>query len=297
MTELLSSCPVCGGNVLKDYLECTDYTVSKERFKLQACNSCGFVFTNPRPTAADIGVYYKSEDYISHTNSKKGLFNSVYQLARKRAINSKLSILDKYKQGTKTLLDYGCGTGEFLNQAQLNGWNTKGIEPDPEARAKAITNYQLEVKDPSLLNTFKDGEFAAITLWHVLEHVHDLNNAIQQFERILSNDGVLVIAVPNYKSNDAKIYGEHWAAYDVPRHLYHFSIGSVEQLMKKHGLLIQGIQSLFFDPFYIALLSEKYKNGTSNPLKAAWVGLQTTLKGRSDIEANSSLIYIIKKGN
>ncbi len=297
MTELITSCPVCGANRFTDYLECTDYTVSKERFKLQACASCGFVFTNPRPAAPDIGVYYKSEDYISHTNSKKGLFNSVYQLARKNAIHAKLNLLDKYSPGAKTLLDYGCGTGEFLHHAQLKGWNVKGIEPDPEARSMAITNYKLEVEDPSLLNTFKDGGFNSITLWHVLEHIHDLNNTIKQFERILSDDGILVIAVPNYESYDATIYGEHWAAYDVPRHLYHFSKSSIEQLMKKHGLLVQEIKSLFFDPFYIALLSEKYKNGASNPVKATWVGLQTTLKGRSDIEANSSLIYIIKKGN
>jgi 2-polyprenyl-3-methyl-5-hydroxy-6-metoxy-1,4-benzoquinol methylase len=297
MTELLTSCPVCGGSGFTNYLECTDYTVSKESFRLQACTSCGFVFTNPRPAAADIGVYYKSEDYISHTNSKKGLFNSVYQMARKNAIQTKLNLLDKYSPASKTLLDYGCGTGEFLNQAHLNGWNVKGIEPDPEARGMAISNYHLDVKDPSLLNTFKDGEFKAITLWHVLEHVHDLNETIVQFARILSNDGILVIAVPNHMSFDAKEYGEYWAGYDVPRHLYHFTKTSIEMLMKKHGLKVHEIKSLFFDPFYIALLSEKYKNGASNPLKAAWIGLQTTLKGRSDIEANSSLIYIIKKGN
>ncbi|MEP7265641.1 MAG: class I SAM-dependent methyltransferase [Bacteroidota bacterium] len=295
MTELLQNCPVCQATAFTAFLECTDYTVSKERFKLQTCSACGFVFTNPRPDAASIGAYYKSEDYISHTNSKKGLFNKVYQWARHRAIRSKLNLLEEFKPSPRTLLDYGCGTGEFLSNAKKEGWKASGIEPDPEARSLAITNHQLEVKDPSQLHTFSDGQFGAITLWHVLEHVHALNETIQQFNRILSKDGVLFIAVPNHKSYDGKLYGEFWAGYDVPRHLYHFSKSSIENLMEKNGFAVKEIKPLFFDPFYIALLSEKYKNGSQNPLKATWVGLQTTLKGRSDMEANSSLIYIIRK--
>ncbi|CAN5435848.1 class I SAM-dependent methyltransferase [soil metagenome] len=297
MTQYLNSCPVCGNQHFHDYLECEDFTVTKERFILNECDACGFVFTNPRPTIGGIGAYYQSEDYISHTNSNKGIKNKAYQWVRRRAIRSKLSMIEEQGTLPKTLLDYGCGTGEFLGYAQASGWLVKGLELDPEARARAIMNHKIDVKDPTQLYAFSDGQFGAITMWHVMEHIHDLVPTIREFHRILSSEGVMIIAVPNYKSTDAGHYGPFWAAYDVPRHLYHFSKSSVSLLMEKNGFKVKAVNSLFFDPFYISLLSEKYKNGWSNPIKAAWIGLKTTLKGRKNIEANSSLVYIVKKSS
>jgi len=258
------------------------------------CTACGLVFTNPRPEPSVIGKYYKSEEYISHTNSSAGLMNKAYQWARKRAISGKLKVLEALQPEPRTLLDYGCGTGEFLAAAKGAGWICAGLEPDEGARELARKNHALNVEEPQHLKSLPSGQFGAITLWHVLEHVHDLQETVKQLRRCLSSKGYLIIAVPNRKSYDAEKYGQHWAAYDVPRHLYHFSKEPMLKLMEKAGFTCRSIQPLFFDPFYIALLSGKYKNGSSNPVTAVLTGLQTTLKGRKDMEKNSSLLYIFK---
>ncbi len=292
MSELLAKCPVCDSADFKPYLEVEDFSVSHEKFQLVECANCSFVFTNPRPAPSEIGRYYKSEEYISHTNSSAGLMNKAYQWARKNAIAGKLGILESMHPQPRTLLDYGCGTGEFLSAAKAQGWVCAGLEPDEGARSLAIRNHSLNVEDPSQLKKLATGQFGAITLWHVLEHVHDLKDTVKEFRRCLSSKGVLIIAVPNRTSFDAEKYGPHWAAYDVPRHLYHFSKKPMLQLMESAGFTCNRIQPLFFDPFYISLLSNKYKSGASNPLLAALRGWQTTFKGKKDIEKNSSLLYI-----
>jgi len=295
MTELLTQCPVCSGEKLNFFLECEDHTVSHEHFRLEECDACSFVFTNPRPAAEEIGKYYQSEEYISHTNSNAGVMNKVYQIARKRAIKGKLDIVSAYHPQPKSLLDYGCGTGEFLAAAKKSGWVCAGLEPDPGARQQAIQNHGLNIQSPEKLKELPEGQFGAITLWHVLEHVHDLKDTVAQLYRVLSSEGVIFIAVPNRTSWDAEKYGAYWAAYDVPRHLYHFSKKPMVKLLENAGFKLQSIQPLFLDPFYISLLSGKYKNGWMNPLSAIFNGIQTTIKGKSDIERNSSLLYILRK--
>lgn len=295
MPELLTECPVCSGNRFTDYMECEDFTVSHEKFRLQECADCSLVFTNPRPLLAEIGKYYQSEEYISHTNSKTGLMNKVYQLARKRAITGKLKIVAVAQAKSAALLDYGCGTGEFLAAAKAAGWVCAGLEPDEGARQLARTNHGLNVQSPDQLQQIPNGQYGVVTLWHVLEHIHNLKDTVKEFHRILSGNGALIIAVPNRTSWDAEKYGACWAAYDVPRHLYHFSRKPMLQLMQQAGFSLESIQPLFLDPFYIALLSGKYKNGHMNPLSAVITGLQTTSKGKSDIEKNSTLLYILRK--
>lgn len=294
MPELLDHCPVCAGASFSPFLECEDFTVTHEKFKLVECSSCSFVFTNPRPALSEIGRYYQSEDYISHTNSSSGIMNKVYQIARKRAIAGKLRIVEECSSSPRTLLDYGCGTGEFLSAAKLAGWVCAGLEPDPGACQQAITNHGLNVEEPSHLTSLPDGQFGAITLWHVLEHVHNLQETVGHLHRVLSSSGVLIIAVPNRTSWDAEKYGPYWAAYDVPRHLYHFSKKPMVRLMESAGFKLESIKPLFLDPFYISLLSGKYKNGGMNPVTAFITGLQTTSKGKADIEKNSSLMYILR---
>jgi len=296
MLETLSNCPVCGNSSFQKHLDCVDYTVSQETFSLVKCDHCSFIFTNPRPTQSDIGRYYKSDAYISHTNSSRGIMNKVYQQARKHAIKHKLvDIVEAHGALPKTLLDYGSGTGEFLAAAKDAGWITNGLELDDEARALSISNYQLKVESPDKLSQFADNQFGVITLWHVLEHVHNLQDTIKEFKRILSPSGVLIIAVPNCESTDAQYYKEHWAAYDVPRHLYHFTVKSMKYLMENNGFSIEKTTRLLLDPYYISLLSEKYKNGSGNVLSAALLGLKTTLNGNSKTEDNSSLVYVWKK--
>lgn len=293
--EYLHQCPACGHEQSTKTMEVEDFTVSHERFTLVECASCYLLYTNPRPGEATIGPYYQSSEYISHTNSRKGLLNGVYQWARKRAITGKINLIESLESAPRSLLDYGCGTGEFLAAARQKGWVCAGLEPDEGAREQAKSNHGLNVELPEKLWTLSDGQFGVITLWHVLEHVHRLNETVQQLVRCLSSQGRLLIAVPNRLSHEARYYGPYWAAYDVPRHLYHFSRGPMLKLMEKNGLEMESIKPLFFDPYYISLLSEKYKKGRSNPINAAWQGLQTTLAGRRNPDENSSLLYIFRK--
>jgi ubiquinone/menaquinone biosynthesis C-methylase UbiE len=296
MSEILSACPVCNGDALTKYLECRDHTVSHDTFQLQQCSTCRFVFTNPRPGPDEIGKYYQSPDYISHTNSSRGIQNKLYQLARKFAIRGKLQLIDSLRVSTKTLLDYGCGTGEFLAAAQRESWQVKGLELDASAREQALRNHGLNVQDPKELWNIPGSSIGVITLWHVLEHVHLLHETISEFHRISGPGGFLVIAVPNHTSHDAKAYGKYWAAYDVPRHLYHFSLPVMKRLMNQHQFDLYSVKGMFFDPFYISLLSEKYMRGWTNPFGAFYNGFLTNLKGTNDVQQHSSLLYVFRKG-
>jgi len=300
MLETLNSCPFCEKNELLPYLEAKDYTVSGEIFKLTECKNCGLIFTNPRPDKNSIGKYYESEDYISHTNSKQGLLNSTYQLARKYSIQRKFSLLKKYagaKPGS-SLLDIGCGTGEFLASCKKKELKCIGIEPSPAARALAKENHGLSVYDNSELAAIESDSFDMITMWHVLEHVHDLRPTIQTVKRLLKANGYYFIAVPNPESYDAKIFGAKWAAYDVPRHLFHFRPGTMKRIVEGAGLQFVTTLPMKMDAFYVSLLSEKYTSGKEHSLisalKSLGIGQMSNMKAAS-AEKYSSVIYIFKK--
>jgi SAM-dependent methyltransferase len=193
------------------------------------------------------------------------------------------------------LLDIGAGTGAFANQMVQSGWNVLGLEPDEFAREKALSNYDLKLQELTALSSLVGETFDAITLWHVLEHVHDLHGYLEKFLEILKPEGRLIVAVPNYTSYDASYYKENWAAYDVPRHLYHFSPKSMHILLEKKGFVLETIKPMWFDSFYVSMLSEKYKYGKQNLLRAIWVGLRSNYKALSVTEKCSSVIYVIRK--
>ncbi|MFM2207194.1 MAG: hypothetical protein RL213_1169 [Bacteroidota bacterium] len=291
--ENLLNCPVCNGSSFKDRLTCKDHTVSGSSFTIQECLSCGFLFTNPRPSKTEIGPYYESKDYISHTNAKAGLFNSIYQTIRNVAIRQKIALI-RTVTGKKNvdLLDVGCGTGEFLAGCAKEGWNVMGIEPGDSARMQAKTNHQLRVEEESYLEKSPE-TFDVITLWHVLEHVHDLNARIIQLSGILRKDGVLIIAVPNYTSRDAKAYGENWAAWDVPRHLYHFSPDTIKKLFLKHGFSHSASMPMKFDAYYVSMLSAGYRKGTKRSLSGVMTGALSNLFAKN-AEQYSSVIYVFR---
>jgi 2-polyprenyl-3-methyl-5-hydroxy-6-metoxy-1,4-benzoquinol methylase len=292
--EKLTSCPVCLGEKIKEVLSCTDYTTTKEEFVICQCSDCSFRFTNPRPDITESAKYYQSEDYISHTDSKKGLLNKLYQIARDYMIATKYKSTVK-KYNAKSLVDYGCGTGDFLKYCIDKGHSAIGLEIDDSARKIALNKGCTEVYEPSYLSNISSHSADIITLWHVLEHIHDLRSTVRHFNRILNENGTLVIAVPNHESHDAKHYGKYWAAYDVPRHLYHFNIASMTRLMNDEGFKLIETKTMRLDPFYIALLSNKYQSGGMNPLKAIYIGLVSNLKTLFNIKNSSSIIYIFNK--
>ena len=289
-------CPVCHSSKLQRALEAIDYTVSHKVFQIWQCGNCQLRFTQDVPDEASIGHYYRSEDYISHTETKKGLVNSLYHLVRKQTLSDKRRLIlsaTGHKQGK--LLDIGAGTGAFAAHMQQNGWEVTGLEPDEAARQRAVELYRVQLLPVENLYSLPADSYDAITLWHVLEHVHDLHAYLQQLAKILKRGGRIFIAVPNYTSYDATVYQGTWAAYDVPRHLYHFSPSSINNLLEQHELQLQATQPMWYDSVYISMLSEKYKNGKGNTLKAVFTGLLSNFKAFVDKSRCSSLIYVIGK--
>lgn len=275
------------------YLTVKDHSISGETFKLIQNPEYGFLETTPQPSIDKLPDYYKSDDYISHTDTKRNLFEKMYHVIRTISLKKKLKLINSFSLETKNLLDVGCGTGDFLQTAKQNNWIVSGIEPNEQAREIANKKTGNSVYEIEKLSKFKSESFDVITLWHVLEHLPNLDNHIGIFKKLLKPHGTLIIAVPNYNSYDATYYKEFWAAYDVPRHLWHFNKTSISKLVLKVSMEVIKIKPMLFDAFYVSLLSEKYMHGKMNPIKGFWIGLLSNLKALKSKEV-SSLIYIIK---
>lgn len=298
--EKLQSCPVCLNSEFDSFLTCVDYTVSNREFAIVECKACKFKFTNPRPFEATLGEYYKSEEYISHSDTKKGLINQLYHLVRKYTLIKKLQLVMRIAGrpssiAPKSLLDIGCGTGAFLDVCNRAGFNCLGLEPDAAARKFAISNYHLDVKEDLMLNTPEAGSFDIITLWHVMEHLPQLNEKIDKIKQLLKHDGRVIVAVPNCSSFDATYYNKFWAAYDVPRHLYHFTPADVNRLFDRHNMKVLKVLPMPFDSFYVSMLSEKYKTGKINYLKSFIIALISNLSAIKSGNTFSSQVYILSK--
>lgn len=291
-----SNCPVCKSNNIAKILLAEDFTVSHRKFEVWHCNNCSCRFTQHVPVAAEIGAYYQSAAYVSHSDTKQGFVNRMYHIVRNKTLQTKRKLVEKISgKRNGALLDIGAGTGAFAATMKNAGWLVTALEPDSTAKENAFKNYGLELGELDAIFSFPENSFDVITMWHVLEHVHQLHEYIQTFHRILKYDGKLVIAVPNYTSKDAEHYREFWAAYDVPRHLYHFSPQSMQVLMEQHGFTLSACKPMWFDSFYVAMLSEQYKTGTNNLIAALWNGFQSNMKAIGNAKNCSSVIYIIEK--
>lgn len=271
------------------YNKVVDHSVSKEIFDLHHNPEFDMLITFPKPSLEKLPSYYESDDYISHTDGKRSLFEKMYHFIKGIALKKKLKLINS--QGVKgKLLDIGAGTGDFLAVAKSDGWQTVGIEPSAKAKEIAIKKGVNFAQD---LASLESNSFDIITMWHVLEHVPNLEEYISELKRLIKPSGTIIIAVPNFKSYDAKYYGEFWAAFDVPRHLWHFSKTAIQKLFAKENLKLVEVLPMKFDSFYVSLLSEKYKNGKMNFLKAFWIGLKSNQYGNRKKEY-SSHIYVIK---
>jgi 2-polyprenyl-3-methyl-5-hydroxy-6-metoxy-1,4-benzoquinol methylase len=292
--EELKHCPLCNETVFHPFLHCVDFSISKESFTLVTCSSCDFVFTNPRPGPAEIGKYYQSDVYISHHANKTGLIPAIYRLVRNRQFVNKTNIIKNHLSGSLSILDIGCGTGDFLSYCKTLGWKTTGVEPDPDALGLAKSKGLL-VHDTSFLDTNSD-TYDVITMWHVLEHVHDLKERLEQLGRLIKPGGLVIIAVPNHNSFDAKHYVNYWAAYDVPRHLSHFTKSSMTRLFKSFGFPLTQIHPMKYDAYYVSIKSEEYRNKSfpGNLIMGAVNGVRSNYAASGDGEY-SSLIYVFKK--
>ncbi len=291
----IKACPLCGGTQLEPTLTCTDRYASGETFRLCRCRACGFVFTQDFPAEDEIGRYYETPDYISHSDTRRGLMNTVYHWVRTLMLSRKARlVMDESHRRRGRLLDIGTGTGYFAHAMDARGWQVDAVEKNAGARLFAKEHFGLEVLPDEALDTLR-GTYDVITLWHVMEHLERLDETWERLGRLLAPKGVLVVAVPNCASADACRYGADWAAYDVPRHLWHFTPGTMQRFGAKHGFILAGRHPMPFDAFYVSMLTEK-QLGRSLPF---WRGLLAgacawfSALGRKD--RSSSLIYVFRK--
>lgn len=290
---VLSKCPWCDSPDIRQGSKIHDYFLTMEEFSIFSCNSCGLVFTNPRPKLENLGLYYQSDKYYSHTSSQGGIIPFIYRKVKE------INLKTKFKQVTagsviNKVLDIGCGTGDFLNVCKKSGMEIYGIEPESKARNLAKEILKVEILHPDQSEKIPDESLDLITMWHVLEHVPDLNKQISELSRIIKKGGKVVIALPVYESYDAEVYKEKWAAWDVPRHLYHFNKAVISKMMLANGFKSGNVYPMKWDSFYVSLLSEQYLKTKLGILKAFVIGLLSNAKARRSGNY-SSLVYTFIK--
>lgn len=288
-----NKCPWCGSEKAQISLWLRDEFLTKEDFHICECLNCGLLYTMPRPDKDKIGDYYKSEEYYSHQENKKGFIPKMYERVKKTNLKHKYQLASK-GLNVGTLLDIGCGVGDFLHTAETHGWDCLGVEPSEDAKAIAQKRMKGKIISSEELETLSDGSFDLITMWHVLEHVDDLKWQIAQLQRLVKSSGRVVIALPNYKSYDGQYYKELWAAYDVPRHLNHFNRNTLTKMFKTSGLELIKMDKLKWDAYYISYLSEQYKHHSLPLVRAVFRGWISNSKARRSGEW-SSLVYVFEK--
>ncbi len=293
MFEKVEKCPVCESTDFSNYKIIKDHAISGESFALSKCAKCSFIFTNPRPSIPFIGKYYEHPNYISHTNKSKNITDILYKTIRKYTLNKKVKLINSLSEKGK-ILDIGCGNGHFLNECANNNWQVFGMESNETARNNATELIQKNIYN-SIEQVCETKKYNIITLWHVLEHIHELDVYLKTIKKCLKKGGKIIIAVPNVESYDAKYFDEFWAAYDVPRHLYHFSSKTIKKLLKNHKLHVNQILPMPFDAYYVSLLSIKYKEKSNNFLKAYTIGAKSNKLAKENNNNFSSLIYIVNK--
>ena len=289
-------CPLCGASEQIPYANCTDFTVSKESFTLMRCQSCGVVYTLDPPSEEQMCRYDKLNLKLKLGDSPTGLTSRLYYHVRSRMLRKKARIVESQAYRTSgSLLNYGAKTGFFSHKMERRGWKVTSVEKYHEERLFSLEMFHhrmIDVPDMALLQA---GTFDVITMWHVFEHSHHPNELLDRFYELLRPGGILVMACPNIRSTDAMHYGPYWAAYDVPRHLWHFNPNSITGLAYRHGFTLMHHEKMPYDRFYISILSERHLRHRMAFLRGMLQGLRSwrisiTKRGRS-----SSLVYVFRK--
>ncbi|MDR2911518.1 MAG: class I SAM-dependent methyltransferase [Bacteroidales bacterium] len=286
------ACPVCGSVIRETVFQCIDHSVTGEVFDIVQCKPCGYAQTFPLPNESEIDKYYETDYYVSHSETHNGIVNKLYLLIRWFNVRAKLNIVKRIACSRNNLLDVGCGTGFFLAYCKKHGWNITGVERNTIARKKTEERINASVYTSIYAVTGK--KFDVITLWHVFEHLFNINKSFEQLKSMLTPHGFMIFALPNKCSMDAGIYGSNWAAFDVPRHLSHFSPVSVRLLAEKHGMVVKKIIPMKIDAYYVSMLSEQIrgKKEVLSLLRGIYMGLRSNISAKRTGDY-SSLIYII----
>jgi SAM-dependent methyltransferase len=289
-------CPLCHSGDIAEYLQTADHFLTGEKFSLVKCSRCGFLFTQGHPGIVEISQYYESAGYISHNDSAGGISASIYRIVREFMLKRKRKMVSR-ATGLKSgnILDVGSGTGHFLSVMKESGWQVSGIEINEKAREFSAAEFGLEVISPDKIGSLPSAAYDAITLWHVLEHFQDPFSYASEIARMLKPGGICFIALPNSDSYDANHYKEFWAAYDVPRHLWHFAPETFKLFAEKNGFSICSVRTLPLDVFYISILSEKYRKTGLNFIMGILKGMWFFLLSLFNRKGSSSLIYLLQK--
>ena len=270
----------------KTYIEVVDHFLTKEKFKIQTTSVPGLLQTNPTPTKEDINKYYKSERYISHNSRKRGVFFFFYRLLRSVNFYTKYRFLSRANDN-RNVLDFGSGEGYFLNMLKKRGLNACGVDP-------SVTSLLPNVYKSIFAEQLNSQKFSHITAWHSIEHVHELEKTISRMYDLLDEKGAIIVATPNYLSFDARYYKSFWAAYDVPRHLWHFDKKSLKEVFENKGFKLIKSRPMLLDAYYVSLLSESYKKSIFKIFKSVFVGtISNTLAFFT--KEYSSNVFVFKK--
>jgi 2-polyprenyl-3-methyl-5-hydroxy-6-metoxy-1,4-benzoquinol methylase len=290
------NCPLCSGGNISPFLDVRDHFLSKELFSLFKCQDCRFIFTQDYPEEPEIEKYYESDDYISHSDSNQSLTGKIYRSIRRLMLIKKKNLVKKACHlTTGSILDIGSGTGHFLNTMKTAGWSISGIEPNKKAREYSSSVFKIAPSIPGQIHSLPSESFDCITLWHALEHFYEPYKYFEEIYRLIKPNGLVIVALPNSRSFDSEYYKNNWAAFDVPRHLWHFNTDSFNSFIKKAGFRCEAMSSLPFDVFYISVLSEKYKRSSASFLQGFIKGKLFFLFSLFRIKKSSSIIYFLKK--
>ena len=291
-------CPLCSSPKISHFLSCRDYFISREIFEIDKCTNCGFLFTQNYPDESEIGRYYESDDYISHSDTRKGLTDKAYQIVRRFMLGRKKRMIRKTTGiSSGSILDIGSGTGHFLNTMKKSGWIITGVEINAKAREYAASRFNIDTIPPEKINSLTENSFDCITLWHVLEHFQEPFKYMEEISRLLKDDGVCIVALPNSSSFDAKHYNKEWAAYDLPRHLWHFNPSTFNIFADKNRFAVTKKRNLPLDVFYISILSEKYRGSKFPFLPGIINALAFLICSWLLKSGRSSIIYVLRKSD
>jgi len=268
-----------------------DHFFSQEVFEVLPSRHEGVLETFPKLNEQELSGYYNHENYISHQTKGKSLFDKAYQVAKRYMTKRKQNLVLRFHQEGR-ILDIGTGTGDFIRSFNSKDWDRYAIEPNKNLH-DSLNKNGIEILDD--LEEITQHNFDVITLWHALEHIPDLEGTLKNIQAALNPGGTLIIAVPNFKSYDASFYKTYWAAWDVPRHVWHFSKSGLISLCEKFNFEFVTTSPLLLDAFYISMVSEKYRK-SNHILRAFWVGLYSNLQGMFKNEY-SSFIYMFNKEN
>ena len=247
-------CIICSSKYASSFISLNDrLSNSSKKYNLLKC-ICGFIYLNPRPDIGEINHYYKLDNYDPHKESFNSFWNTAYHYVQKVTLNWKYRIITKYiKKGS--LLDIGGGKGEFAQFINKKGWDVTFQDNMTDLNRRE--NNSFFVRELSNVNSTK--RFDVITLWHSLEHIHNIKYLFDSINNMLKDSGILIIAVPNMNAPERKFYKYTWAPYDAPRHLYHFNLDSLNKLCQNKGYYIMSKYSLYQDiPYNVILSTSRY---------------------------------------